>query len=384
MIQDINDLKPYHGENASAGQGGEPCCSGAEPVDQYRYRDWPFVTKGQAWPDQGGGIPQMSTAITWRDVIGGWAVRWGWRRYHYRIRPGLYAVGKPDQQAPVLVTANYKLTVDALRRELIGLHVWILVLNTKGINVWCAAGKKTFSTAEIVQRVRATGLERIVSHRQLIVPQLGASGVSAHQVKNNCGFSVRYGPVRAKDIKLFLAKGMQADPDMRQVLFTFWDRLVLVPVEVTGMLKPSLWILASLLVLAGFGPGGWSMSAVGQRGLEAFLVYLAGLGAGAVLFPILLPWIPGRAFSLKGAVVGLGLAFFLLGSVWASWLTLMKTAIALAVPAVSAICAMNFTGASTYTSPSGVAHEMRRAMPLQGAALLVALIAWVASAFVKQ
>ena len=77
---------------------------------------------------------------------------------HYTVEPGLYAVGKPDERSPVLVTANYKLSFDKLRNELTGRNVWILVLDTKGINVWCSAGKGTFGTMELVGRIESTGL----------------------------------------------------------------------------------------------------------------------------------------------------------------------------------------------------------------------------------
>lgn len=67
----------------------------------------------------------------------------------YTIDPGLYALGNPDESSPVLVTANYKLTFDRLRQSLPKLDAWVLVLDTKGINVWCAAGKGTFGTGEV-------------------------------------------------------------------------------------------------------------------------------------------------------------------------------------------------------------------------------------------
>jgi len=65
-------------------------------------------------------------------------------RMSYAISPGLYAVGNPTKESDVFVSANYKLSFDVLRRELKGFNAWILVLDTKGINVWCAAGKGTF------------------------------------------------------------------------------------------------------------------------------------------------------------------------------------------------------------------------------------------------
>ena len=49
------------------------------------------------------------------------------------------------------------------------------------------------------------------------------------------------------------------------------------------------------------------------------------------------------------------------------------------MPAASSYAAMNFTGASPITSPSGVELEMRRALPLQAAASAVSIAAWLAN-----
>ena len=132
--------------------------------------------------------------------------RLGIGRDNYRITPGLYAIGAPDAQSPVMVTANYKLSFDVLRFHLAGVSAWILVANTRGINVWCAAGKGTFSAQEVAYRVQAARLADIVTHRRLVLPQLSATGVSARQVKTLCGFEVVWGPVHAKHIKEFLDK----------------------------------------------------------------------------------------------------------------------------------------------------------------------------------
>ncbi len=309
-------------------------------------------------------------------------MRWGLGRMRYRIAPGLYAVGNPDAGSPVLVTANYKLTFDALRRELPGIDAWILVLETYGINVWCAAGKGTFGTAEVIHRLRATGLERLVTHRTLILPQLGAPGVAAHQVRRETGFAVVYGPVRAADLPAFLAAGMEATAEMRRVTFSTSERLVLTPVELTGMFKPIGWAALVLLVLAAAGPQLLHPGAAFARALAAIGAGLAGVLAGAVLTPVLLPWLPGRAFALKGAAAGLAVALLCLLFGWSRLDFWGAAALLLALPAVSSWCAMNFTGSSTFTSPSGVEQEMRRAIPLQAAATLLAGVLWIYGGFV--
>jgi CO dehydrogenase/acetyl-CoA synthase gamma subunit (corrinoid Fe-S protein) len=91
----------------------------------------------------------------------------------YAVEPGLYAIGEPDSESNVFVTANYKLSFDILRKNLKGMNSWILVLDTKGINVWCAAGKGTFGTDEIVRRINEAQLHKVINHRKIIVPQQG-------------------------------------------------------------------------------------------------------------------------------------------------------------------------------------------------------------------
>jgi len=98
-------------------------------------------------------IPVVSSVWSRRDHLDTLKVCWSIGRMNYRVEPGIYAVGSPDRNSHIFVTANYKLSFDHLRRALNGMNAWILVINTKGINVWCAAGKKTFGTNEIVQRI---------------------------------------------------------------------------------------------------------------------------------------------------------------------------------------------------------------------------------------
>ena len=185
-------------------------------------------------------IKEVSTQLSLGDHLGAWKVRWGIGRMTYTVDPGLYAIGKPDETSPVLVSANYKLTFDNLRKELNGLDCWLLILDTKGVNVWCAAGKGTFGTDELVSQIAKNGLDQVVSHRELVLPQLGAVGVNAHEVQKRSEFSVLYGPVRAADLREYLTSGYQATGDMRTVRFTTLDRLVLTPVELTNALKKSL------------------------------------------------------------------------------------------------------------------------------------------------
>jgi hypothetical protein len=281
----------------------------------------------------------------------------------------LYALGNPTPDSPVFVTANYTLSFDALRSSLEGIDAYILVLDTQGINVWCAAGKGTFGTDEIVRRVMVTRLGEVVQHRKLILPQLGAPGVAAHEVKKRTGFWVEYGPVRAADLPEYL-KTHKATSEMRSVEFPLRDRLVLIPVDVVQTFLPTL-----LAVVVFYFLGGWVSS----------LAALVAVWSGIILFPILLPWLPTHNFSTKGFILG-GLAAlpfaasaFLRHPDW-TWYRQLGQALEflLAMPAVTAFISLNFTGSSTFTSRIGVKREMFAYIPAMawtfGIGILLSLV----------
>jgi hypothetical protein len=319
-------------------------------------------------------IPVVSTNISFKDILGALRVRWGINRDNYRVTPGLYAVGTPGLGSDVFVTANYKLTFDTLRKNLKGENGWILVLDTKGVNVWCAAGKGTFGTNELVNRIRKVSLENIVNHKRLILPQLGATGVAAHKVKEESGFNVHYGPVRASDIKKFIQNGYRADREMRRVTFGFTDRIKLIP---NDFIYGKFYLLAAMAVLfliSGLSARGLSFKALSGEGgsviLKVFLAYVAGV----VITPMFLPYIPGRHFSLKGFYSG-SLVFIILFLLkFAGSNILEQLSWFLIITAISSFMAMNFTGSSTYTSLSGVKKEMKISLPFQAGFALLGII----------
>ena len=365
-------------------QQDEVCC-GSPPEPQSSRFEKPgfalldFVEEFVQTP--AGPVPRVKTALQWPDYAGTVRARLGINRDQYKIAPGLYCVGAPDSRAPILVTANYKLTFDHLRKELTSISAWILVLDTRGINVWCAAGKNLFSTEELIRRINLSEVKKVVTHSQLILPQLAATGVAAHDVKKQSGFKVIYGPVRSKDLPKFLTNGFKSEPSMRTVTFNTIDRVILVPVELAHLPKPSLWILLATFLISGIGTHVFSFSAAWIRGTMLAVAYAAGILAGAVATPVLLPWIPGRSFAVKGAIIGVLSAAGIVALFRSDLQILGALALMLCTTAVSSYLAMNFTGSTPFTSPSGVEKEMRKAIPLQAAALLLAMVAWVASAF---
>ena len=381
----VPPLQPFTIPMAGAVDDDAPCCGPkpgppSSPYEKPGYRLYHFVKDFAETPV--GFIPRIGTSLKGSDIVGTLRARLGVSRDRYRVAPGLYCVGTPDEESPVLVTANYKLSFDSLRQELPGIDAWILVLDTRGVNVWCAAGKRTFSTEEVIRQVHGVGLDKLVSHRELILPQLGAPGISAHKVKKGCGFKVIWGPVKAGDLKAFLNNGRKADTYMRQVTFSMGERIVLIPVELSLIVKPSLAILLAVFVLAGISPDIFSFSAAWFRGLNGAAAYLLGVVAGAVIVPAFLPWLPTRQFYIKGLLTGVIAGIIMILLFGSSITRLESVALLLLATSVSSYAAMNFTGATPYTSPSGVEKEMRQGIPIQIIAVVIAIVTWVAAPFV--
>ena len=365
----------------------ESCCGAPVPgPDQLPCCGPPATTRGgkidesvpgfQEWLMTGAGpVPRISSQIRFNDRLGFWKVRWGMGRTTHIVPPGLYALGHPTPDDPVLVTANYKMSFDIVRSVMAGRNAWLLVLETFGINVWCAAGKGTFGTEELIAQIGAAGLAKVVNHRLLLLPMLGAPGVAAHEVARRTGFSVTYATIRARDLPEYLDNGMTATPAMRELTFTFRERLVLVPVELVQAVKAVALITLGLFVLGTLLGGS-------AAGMKAGIGYLGAALTGIVLGPLLLPWLPGTSFSVKGAVMGLlwsGAWYGLAGG--SAWSLPVALAAFLAFPAVSAFFTFNFTGCTTYTSRSGVKKEMRVAIPAMGSALAASLLLILAGRF---
>jgi hypothetical protein len=315
---------------------------------------------------------RVSTAWTWADHWGRIRSRVSAYRMRYTVEPGLYAVGEPGSASDVFVSANYKLSFDILRRQLRGLDAWLLVLDTKGINVWCAAGKGTFGTEELVKRIREAGLEQRVNHRRIILPQLSAPGIHAHLVRKLTGFRVYFGPVRAEDIPAYLNAGYKATKEMRRARFNLADRMVLTPMEILpAMRKFPLYALITLLVF-GLHSKGIIFKEAWSGGAPFLFLGLVSVLSGAFFTPVLLPFVPFRSFALKGLLVGV-LALYLVLRFVELDSGLLTAFSYLFFPSASSYIALQFTGSTSFTGMSGVKRELKYAVPLYFAALAVSV-----------
>lgn len=241
-------------------------------------------------------IPRLRHHITLRTLLSDlWALFFRIIPPYPKVQPGLYAIGQPDKRSPVLVTGNFDLTVRRVVKEVDGrIHCWLLVADSAGINVWCAAGGGFFTAEKVIAAVKSSRLEEVVSHHALILPQLAANGVNGWQVREETGWGVHWGPAKAADIPNYLEMRRKKTDRMRWVRFPLKDRLEMVTVTLGFygllILLPTLIFWRHLF---------WSVTAV-----------LLGL---SYVYAIIHPWLPGRDGLLKSipltviALAGLGL-----------------------------------------------------------------------------
>lgn len=160
---------------------------------------------------------------------------------------GVFPCGSPGPDSPVVVSGNYFHTVKRLMRTLKDCDCHILVADSAGINVWCAAGVGDFNEHKISDAVNSLGLSEALSHRILILPQLAAVGIDLAVLERECGFRGRWGPCSMEDLPAFLAVGAgEVSTGMRLARFSLFDRFC----NAVGMFNAFL-IIPLVLALAG-------------------------------------------------------------------------------------------------------------------------------------
>ena len=292
---------------------------------------------------------------------------------HSRVPPGLYALGSPGSGSVVLVTSSYRLSFDLLRRHLKGLDCWILVLDTKGLGVGSAAAAGLFDTDELVTRVNASRVARVVGHRTLILPPRGASVVDAGLVARNTGFEVRFGPRRAADLVRSLPVSRPDDPLEPEALPGVLDTLALTPAELGRALMLFPGFAFAVLLYAGLGPGGVSVDRAFAGAWPLLLLGCASVVCGSLVAPVLSALFPRSPLWVAGGAAGLAATAALLRA--ARFDNGMGTFLAAACwmffPVASAWLAARFARAMP---DSGLRSAEGQSPVLAAAAALIALL----------
>ena len=161
-------------------------------------------------------------------------------------KTGLIKIGSPGRNSPVFLTCNFDLTVEMVKREIRGLNAYLLVANSRGINVWCGAAGGLFTNHDVISVLKTSGIENMLEHRNIILPQLSAVGIQPDIIYQKTGWRAVFGPVYAKDIIKYINAGNKKTESMRKVRFSFFDRLEVTVLWAFPMSVISAVILALL------------------------------------------------------------------------------------------------------------------------------------------
>ena len=223
---------------------------------------------------------------TAEDRWGAVRCRLGRHRAPYSVLPGIYALNRPDALSPILVTANYKLTFDLLRRALGSVPCWILVLDTHGKSVGCGMASGAFSIAELAKEILDRRLSLLVDHRRVVAPPLAREALASAELTRHTGFEVRFGPWRPADLLQFLRSGCP-DLPVQPAPLGLAQRALLVPGEVWQSLPLLAGYALVAFVFAGLTPAGLRLDRAWD-GLWPLVALGAGAtAAGSVLAPLL-------------------------------------------------------------------------------------------------
>ncbi|MBU1878264.1 MAG: hypothetical protein KJ734_04880, partial [Chloroflexi bacterium] len=277
-----------------------------------------------------------------------------------KVRPSLYALGHPDRDAPVLVTGNYDLTVRRVVRDTRGLDAYLLVCDSRGINVWCAAGGGHFTAEKVIQAVKTGGVVEVVDHRTLILPQMAGCGVLGKRIEEETGWRARWGPMYATDIAAYLKAGRRKTDEQREARFPLGHRLEM---------AVAIWQVWAVV----FGIA----TLVFARDL-----FWPALALSLLLFVFIgafMHWIPGRDGFWKGVSLAIGtVGLFLIWTVITGQpIVSISTANAsLGLAALALFVGADSQGGSPLRR-GGEFEHIHKLVPLE----LLLVIAWLALTF---
>jgi acetyl-CoA decarbonylase/synthase complex subunit gamma len=260
----------------------------------------------------------------------------------FTIKPGLYYIGEMDENAPLLVTANNFLTVFLLARRLSDKKVRLLIIDTKGINVWCSAGEGSFSSKDIIEKATNCGLLTEKGKVSMILPKLSFAGVKLEELRKH-GINPIIGPLYAKDVPAFLGQDKLENQIYERVHFGLQSRAF---TALPTAIQFFYYFLGVYVITLGYAPPDVIWIATGL----------------AFIYPLLFPWLPGKYFSVKGIYLALLVAivstYFHYDSVKVQLLLIFF------LFATSIFIGLSYTGNSAVSNYTSVRKETARFLPV--------------------
>ncbi len=121
------------------------------------------------------------------------------------VTEGIFEIGSPDENSPVLVTTNFALTYFIVSGEIEGSKVptWLLVKDSEGLSVLTAWAAGKFSGDDVGLFVKKSGIMDKVKHTELVIP--GYAAAIAGEVEEELpGWTITVGPREAAHLAAFL------------------------------------------------------------------------------------------------------------------------------------------------------------------------------------
>jgi acetyl-CoA decarbonylase/synthase complex subunit gamma len=126
------------------------------------------------------------------------------------VTEGIFEIGNPDENSPVMVTTNFALTYFIVSGEIEGSRVpsWLLIKDSEGLSVLTAWAAGKFSGDDVGMFVKKSGIMDKVKHQDLIIPGYAASIVGDIE-EELPGWNVIVGPREAAHLPGFLKEKYQ-------------------------------------------------------------------------------------------------------------------------------------------------------------------------------
>jgi acetyl-CoA decarbonylase/synthase complex subunit gamma len=121
------------------------------------------------------------------------------------VDEGIYEIGAPSPDSPVLVTSNFSLTYFIVSGEVESSRVpsWLLIKDTEGLSVLTAWAAGKFSGDDVGIFVKKSGIEEKVNHKSVIIPGYAAA-IAGDLEEELPGWNVKIGPREAAHIPKYL------------------------------------------------------------------------------------------------------------------------------------------------------------------------------------
>jgi len=122
-----------------------------------------------------------------------------------QVSPGLYEIGEPKPESPLLVTTNFSLTYFSVAGEVegSGIPAWLLICDSEGMSVLTAWAAGKFDAERIAKSVNTMGVPDKVAHKRIVIPGF-VSSISGELEEELPGWEILVGPREAIGIPSFL------------------------------------------------------------------------------------------------------------------------------------------------------------------------------------